>query len=131
MRKQTRQYWKCDCASLDGAAESFTGLPDVRGRKEQLQLWGNIFGKDKAPDTCPWKAYDDSLVQEIVETFGDIGGFSEQGPDLVGFMNLNPPQILLAGLKEFRVAFSQMKSHVQQKQAKENEKQLKSIGRTR
>lgn len=67
-------------------------------------------------------------MREVVETFADIGGFSTDGPNLVTFMLLDPPQVMVEGVRSMRRALSCMRRHEDFRRAQELQR-LKGQGR--
>jgi hypothetical protein len=94
-------------------------VPRTKGQDHQRFVWAQTFGEPFAPDTCPWRSYQDPLVREAVDVFAEIGGFTEAGANIVTYLLLDPPHVLLEGIRSMRRAVSAMRRQAQHKRNEE------------
>lgn len=83
-----------------------------------------------APETCPWAAYRDPLVQDVLGLYRAVGGGTEAGAVPSRALPLDPPHVAWEGLQHYAHAVSAIRAHDMQ-QAHEERAQRRSEPRGR
>lgn len=94
-----RRVYRCDCdgvSHLEGHESYEAGAPEM-GVRRFLDVIGRVTAC--RPPTCPWRAFDDPLVREVMR----LVPFFESG-NLIAALDPDPPGILLEAFGAYRSA---------------------------
>lgn len=93
-----RRAWRCDCDGVSHTlgGEYGTGRAET-GIRRHLDVIQRVTGHD--PRTCPWRAYSDPLVAEVMQYV-----WACDPPNLSAAIGADPPAILVDGIAHYRMA---------------------------
>lgn len=89
-----RAGYRCDCAGPPPALHPYSLVAD-RTREELRRLTGD------APPSCPWRAFGDPLIAEVLELYRACGGGTEGGAVPSRALALDPPHDAWQGLLHY------------------------------
>lgn len=81
------------------------------------------------PQTCPWQAFSDPLVVEVLELHRAVGGGTDGGAVPSRALAMDPPHVVWEGLNHYVYAAGLIRSHDWQK--REDERRAEEAKRKR
>jgi hypothetical protein len=92
-----RRAYSCDCDGISHTLGDFElGAPQAAVRRH-LDVIKRVTGNK--PPTCPWRAYHDPLVFEVMEL-----AWAFDPPNLAAALPPDPPAILVDAIRTYRMA---------------------------
>lgn len=110
-----RAGYRCDCDGVERTLRVCSGADDP---SEQI-LTGIERATGERPDGCPWRAFDDPYVGEVLRAYRwwKAGQLALRWPD--------PPVALLIGLEVYDAALNAVQAHDSREERKRRETEAK------